>query len=78
MRVYKEKEKVRLPDDSIATVVEVHQEPYELPKGQMIGAGQTDLEMPVKGGHAWYKVKRPDGKIVTVKDRDVRNPPKKG
>lgn len=72
MRIYEKGEKVRLQDESIATVVEVRRGPYELPEGQNLGAPPGT----VMGGDASYTVRNAKGKLVEVQDRDVRNPPK--
>lgn len=85
MRIYTEGEKVvfRAWDDKEgkavpATVSEVHEERYELPKGQLIGAGGVaeDDDQVRMGGTAWYLLK-PDGggKSIRAMDREVGNPP---
>ncbi len=73
MRIYEKGEKVRLEDESIATVVEVHRQSYELPEGQAIGGPAA-----THGGEASYTVRDAKGKTRVARDRDVRNPPKAG
>jgi len=72
MRIYKEGETVRLPDDTLATVVEAMNAPYILPPGQSLGGGPANG----LGGEMQYKVKLADGSIIMARDRDVRNPPR--
>ncbi len=72
MRMYEKGDKVRLADDSLATVVTVTRGPYTLPEGQALG-GQPGAQT---GGEARYTVRTAQGKVIEVRDRDVRNPPK--
>ena len=75
MRIYSPGEKVALQDDRIATVVETHEEQYDLPEGMILGAGEATADNPVKGGTAWYMVKVGSGRPFRATDREVRNPP---
>ncbi|MBA2432222.1 MAG: hypothetical protein H0V56_08915 [Chthoniobacterales bacterium] len=70
--MYEKGDKVRLVDDSVATVVTVKRGQYTLPEGQSLG-GQPGAQT---GGEASYTVRTAKGKVIEVQDRDVRNVPK--
>lgn len=74
MRRYEKGEKVRLADESEATVLRVIDGQYEIEAGLSVGGGGNTRGGMALAGDVSYAVKNAKGKEVIVLDRDVRNP----